>query len=505
MTTVQLPQWPWRPVRELADQLALQCWLVGGAVRDLLLRRPVHDWDFAVDREATVLARRVADRLGGAYFPLDEERGTARVVVMTEGRSRVNIDFARLRGDDLAADLKARDFTINAMAVDRAHTLIDPLGGADDLRAQRVRATEGDVFRSDPVRLLRAVRLEAELAFHIEPETESWLRRDAQLLSQPAEERQRDEFIRGLAVSPGSRFIRRLDEFGLLVQLVPELAALEGVVQSYPHRLDVWRHTLVVVDVLAHLLTTLAGGSTRAGRTAPGLSRAESRDLVPAGAWGDLARTLGQFAVEIDRHLRAQVSVCCDRAVILKLAALFHDVGKPQTGSEDDEGRIRFFNHEIVGARIAAARLRKLRFSRDEIKRVRRIVREHLRPAHLARAEKFTRRAIYRYFRDTEDAGVDIVLLGLADHLATWGPHLREERWTRRLEVAELLLHHYFERREETVTPRLPVDGHDLMRELDLEPGPRVGRILDLLREAMAVGEIETREEALALARKIGA
>ena len=496
MTKVQLPEWPWRPVRELADQLSLQCWLVGGAVRDLLLRRPVHDWDFAVAREATVLARRVGDRLGGAYFPLDEERGTARVVVIPEGRSRVNIDFARLRGDDLPADLKARDFTINAMAVDRAHTLIDPLGGADDLRAQRVRATEGDVFRSDPVRLLRAVRLEAELGFQIEPETESWLRRDARLLSQPAEERQRDEFIRGLAVSPGSRFIRRLDELGLLVQLVPELAALEGVVQSYPHRLDGWRHTLVVADVLAHLLTTLLGGSTNAGRTAPA--------SVPVGAWGDLARTLGQFTVEIDHHLRVQVSVCCDRAVILKLAALFHDVGKPQTGSEDDEGRIRFFNHEVVGARIAAARLRELRFSRDEIERVRRIVREHLRPAHLARAEKFTRRAIYRYFRDTEDAGVDIVLLGLADHLATWGPHLREERWTRRLEVAELLLHHYFERREETVTPRLPLDGHDLMRELDLEPGPRVGRILDLLREAMAVGEIETREEALALARNIG-
>jgi hypothetical protein len=134
------------------------------------------------------------------------------------------------------------------------------------------------------------------------------------------------------------------------------------------------------------------------------------------------------------------------------------------------------------------------------VQRVTTIVKGHLRPPHLARSEGVTRRAIYRYFRDTGDAGVDIVLLSLADHLATWGPNLREGRWMRRLEVAELLLHHYFERRAETVDPQLPVDGHDLMRELDLEPGPEIGSLLDALREAMAAGEIATREEALLLA-----
>jgi hypothetical protein len=112
-----------------------------------------------------------------------------------------------------------------------------------------------------------------------------------------------------------------------------------------------------------------------------------------------------------------------------------------------------------------------------------------------------TRRDIYRYFNDTGEAGVDVVLLGLADHLATWGPNLGEERWRNRLEVAELLLHHYFDQSQEVIAPQLPIDGHDLMGVLDLEPGPEIGRLLDLLREAVAAGQVETREEILDLAR----
>jgi poly(A) polymerase/tRNA nucleotidyltransferase (CCA-adding enzyme) len=213
-------------------------------------------------------------------------------------------------------------------------------------------------------------------------------------------------------------------------------------------------------------------------------------------------RVVGQFREDLCDHLAVVVSAGQDRGLLLKLGALLHDVGKPRTRSVDGDGRIHFYNHEPVGARMAAARLRTLRFSRAAVQRVGRLVEGHLRPAHLARGGRVTRRAIYRYFRDTDDAGVDIVLLSLADHLATWGPNLREERWMRRLEVAELLLHHYFERRAETVAPELPVDGHDLMRELDLEPGPEIGLLLDALREAMAAGEITTREEALELARQ---
>jgi hypothetical protein len=157
----------------------------------------------------------------------------------------------------------------------------------------------------------------------------------------------------------------------------------------------------------------------------------------------------------------------------------------------------------LLGAQTAAARLRELHFSRDEVERVRTIVGTHMRPGHLARAEKVTRRAVYRYFRATSCGGVDVVLLSLADYLAIWGPNLQEQRWARRLEVAEALLTHWFERYEETVSPSPLVTGRDLMTELGLDAGQQVGRLLEVVREAQAAGEVRTREEALALAGKI--
>jgi hypothetical protein len=131
------------------------------------------------------------------------------------------------------------------------------------------------------------------------------------------------------------------------------------------------------------------------------------------------------------------------------------------------------------------------------------LVGQHMRPAHLAQDEPLTRRAIYRYFRATACAGVDVALLCLADCLAIWGPRLEEARWARRLAVAETLLTHYFERYTETVAPPPLVTGGDLMAALGLQPGPEIGRLLETLREAQAAGEIETREEALALAARV--
>jgi putative nucleotidyltransferase with HDIG domain len=381
------------------------------------------------------------------------------------------------------------------MALGQGDTLIDPLDGQSDLRRGEIRATSQHAFVSDPVRLLRATRLERELGLTIEPETEGWIRRDAPLLSQSAAERLRDELARGVTVDGASRFVERLEDLNLLVHVVPELDSLKGVTQSHPHRLDVWQHTLTVMDTLEAVVASIAGE--------PGRGNSGRSFDIPPGVWADVPRALHQFSEELRNHLGVIVSGDRDRGLLLKLGALLHDIGKPQTRCEGDEGRIHFYHHDSIGARMAAARMRALRFSRSEVQRVATMVRGHMRPAHLARAEKATRRAIFRYFRDTGDAGVETVLLSLADHLATWGPNLDEQRWLRRLEVAELLLHHYFERRLETVDPRLPVDGNDLMSALDLEPGPEIGLLLDALREAVAAGEIDTRREALDLAGRL--
>ncbi len=488
---------PWNVVLRLAHQHSVRIWLVGGAVRDALLERPIHDWDFAVDRNALALARAVADSLNGAYFPLDTTRETGRVVLTSEDGPREDLDFALLRGETLKDDLLARDFTINAMALDATGALIDPLHATADLEARLIRVIDEQAFRNDPVRLQRAVRLEAELGtdgFQIEPETAALIRRHAALLGRSSVERIRDELTRTLAAPDATTSVQRLDELDLLPKIVPGLKALKGITQSPPHRFDVWTHTLIVMEALKGVVNTVAGKPDR-----PSSLLLD----IPAAAWSDLTRVLGPFTDDLETHLSVNVCDGRDRTLLLKLAALLHDLGKPETRSVDEDGRIHFYGHEPAGAKLAAGWMRRLHFSRDEVQRVRTSVEAHLRPAHLARAKKVTRRAIYRYFKDTEDVGVEIVLLSLADHLATWGPNLREQRWARRLEVAELLLSHYFNRREETIAPPLLISGHDLLEELALSPGPMIGQLLEAVREAQAIGEIKTREEALDLSRRL--
>ncbi len=486
MTSISLPEWPWRAVQRLAAERGVRLWPVGGAVRDALLGRSIHDWDFAVERDALGLARAVADALGGDFYPLDAERDTGRVILTTESGARMELDFAVLRGETLEADLAARDFTVNALALGENGVVVDPTGGRDDLQARRVRAVSEWVFRDDPLRLLRAVRIEAELGFEIEPETVGRILRDAPWLAQPSAERIRDEFARLLALPGAAASLRRLDELSLLVYVIPELETLKGVEQSPPHYLDVWQHTLATMDALEGIIAAICGSNNSSG-----------------SAWGDLARVLGQFAGDVSAHLAVEVSGGRDRATLLKLAALLHDVGKPRTRSQDEDGHIHFYNHEPVGAQIAVKRMAQLRFSRDEEERVRVIVGQHLRPAFLAQGGPLTRRAIYRYFRATGCAGVDVVLLALADHLAIWGPRLEEARWARLLDVAETLLTHWFERHEETISPPPLITGGDLIAAFGLEPGPQIGRLLELLREAQAAGEVRTREEALTLTRRV--
>lgn len=463
--------------------------LVGGAVRDGLLGRPLKDLDFVVDGEATALAAAVSRAFHGALVPLDPERDTARVVVRHAGR-RFYVDFARRHGKDWAADLQARDFTVNAIAVGPAGRYLDPLDGRCDLAEGRLRAASEAAFREDPLRTLRAVRLMAELGLTIEPQTVAWIQRDASLLPRAAAERIRDEFVRILAAPGVAQHLVTLDDLGLMAQVCPELTATRSVGQSPPHQWDVWTHTVKAVEAMEAVIGCLDGGLGDRG------------DLAPAWVWGDIIKCLGPLRGDLVAHLDQTVSDTRDRRFTLRLAALLHDVGKPLTRSVGDDGRVHFYDHETVSADSAADRLRVLRFSGDEIALVRNIVTHHLRPGHLARSRGPTRRAIYRYFKATGETGVEVGLLSLADMLAVWGQALPGRRWLRRLDVVATLLAAFFDRSESIAPPPL-INGHELMEVLDLSPGPEVGRLLEAIREGQATGEIRSREAALEFAAQV--
>ena len=451
-----------------------RAYLVGGCVRDWLLHRPIYDLDVATAEDGLVLARSLANHFGGDYYALDSVRRTGRAILHREGADSLVVDVARFRGDDLVADLDDRDFAINALAVDvRAPgEVIDQHGGLADLREGLIRPVSDGSIRNDPLRALRAVRQAAELHFELAPETEYLIRRDGPALVEVSGERVRDEFTRLLALPAAAAYLDQLDDLGILTVILPELEPLRGLVQPPPHHLEALPHSLDTVRTLELLLTQEA-----------------------------LPKSLSPFADRLHAHLSQRISDIRPRLVTLKLAALLHDIGKPAARAVNGNGRVRFIGHDQQGAKIVAQAMRRLRFSGLEVRLGETIVRFHMRPLLLASQEGVSSRAVYRFFRDTGQAGVDVLLHGLADHRATVASDAPDEVWSRLIRLTARMLNDYWQRQSERVEPTPLVTGNDLLRELDLQPGPQIGELLEAVLEAQVSGEVHTRADALALVR----
>ncbi len=482
-------------IEKVRDALPEQeIYLVGGAVRDMLRNRISHDLDFATPSNGISHARTVANTLHADFMILDAERDTGRVIVIEDDGTRTYMDFATYRGGPtLEADLRARDFTVNAIAFNiHNDTIIDPLNGAADLRAKLLRACSPTAIQDDPIRILRAIRQAAAFEFKIEMSTRKAMKEAAYLLPNISAERQRDELFKILEGPRPDASMRALEMLGIFPHMLPELTAMKGCIQSSPHIYEVWEHTLSVLRHLEGIITALRVG----------YSAEETNDMFTGLLTLRLGRYREQFAAHFAQSLNTDRSV---RAALF-FGALYHDVSKPSTRTVEASGRIRFFEHEEKGAVVASNRARAFNLSNDEVDRINKIIEHHMRfhsftSRLLDDKEAPSRKAIYRYFRDAGEAGVDLVLLGLADLRGTYDHTLTQEIWVAALDVARTLLENYFEKREEAVAPPRLLDGNDLMREFKLQPGRVIGQLLEAIREGQATGEITTHEQALEYAR----
>lgn len=503
---------------------AIAAWVVGGTARDMALGRVPADLDIAVDTDGITLARSFADSIGAAFVPLDHERGTGRVVLSPDDTTtpRLVIDLVQLRAPTLAEDLTLRDFTVNALALPLTtnHSrqtafdhwppdFVDPCGGLRDLAARELRACRPSSIRDDPLRILRALRLAAELDFLITPELDADLRTHVALITQPAAERIRDELLKLLRVSHAAPWLRYLDTVGGLTRLFPELEPARTCEQPIVHFLPVLAHSLEAVVCLEWLLEGLheVDADPQAGDTEPADERRSTahnphQEDLPAAVQTHphLPRRL-KYADRLRQHFAELPGSAHSRAALLKLATLLHDNAKPQTKQPKPDGGVSFYRHQIIGAEVASRIARRLRLSRQEAGYVATIVREHMRPGHLRSTEQVTMRAIVRFFRDTGSAGPDVLLHGLADHMATRGPQIDPEDWHHHLAWTSAMLDTLWQQPPERARPLL--NGHELMRALEIEPGRIVGELLREIHEAQAAGDISTPEEALALARRI--
>jgi putative nucleotidyltransferase with HDIG domain len=388
--------------------------------------------------------------------------------------------------------LRGRDFTFNAMAIDlrQPDKIFDPLGGAIDLQHKQLRSCTSSSLEDDPVRVLRAARFATTYQLRIEPQTLQSMHRNVKRLGEVSAERLRDEFFRILNESHPVTCLRVLDRIGALGVLFPELAGLRDLAQSPPHVLDAWEHTLDVVNRLSQVLSVL---------TEPYDDESASNLYT-----GLIALRLGRFRPQISELLQSELSTGRTQRALIYFAALFHDAGKPQTRQIDESSRIRFFDHDRVGTEMVSGRAREMRLSVSEIERLHLLVRHHMRPILLANTGSLpSRKAIYRFFRGTGEAGVGVCLLSLADIWGTFGAALPQTVWQNQLDIVRTLLSAWWENPEESVSPPLVINGDELMAGLRIEPGPVVGRLLEEIREAQAMGLVLNTSQALDLARTL--
>lgn len=483
-------------------------------MRDGFLGRSAEDLDIVLPGNPIFVAREVAIALGGHFVLLDEARQMARVVIPSsfpgriragpsvkeEGEEPGYLDFSLL-DQDIIRDLSRRDFTIDAMALPLAtfngtlsrKDLVDPFGGFRDLKMALIRATGPEVFREDPLRLMRGVRLAAELTFTIEDRTQGYIESNASLLAQVSPERVRDEFCRILAVKNAAESLCLLDRLGLLDVVIPEMAGAKGVEQPKEHYWDVFDHSIETVAALERIF------SFHLGKSSEGLGQ------KPGGSEGLAARDVSEvlalvpWNAALAEHFAGAIG-SQKRTTILKLGAFLHDVAKPATKKVDSSGRIRFLGHAKEGAAIADDIMVRLRFSNRERELVRQIVEHHLRPGQWSAVggqPPLSDRAIYRYFRDAGEGAIDTMFISLADHLAARGPLLITSEWEEHTKAVGYVINRYFQDEQVSKPPKL-LSGHDVMAHFSLTPGPQVGRMLEAVKEAQAAGEVTTREEALA-------
>jgi len=437
-------------------------YLVGGYLRDKLLGKESPDRDYVVRGESAAgFARKFADKTDGYFVLLDDEFDIARVVMP----DKVNyVDFARCFGEDIYDDLNRRDFTINALALpictDEAK-IIDRHDGIGDLNKKIVRAISEQNLIDDPLRCLRAFRFSAQLGFAIDEKTNSYIQKHLPLIQNVANERILAELIKLFEPEHCSENLKKMKENGLLFYIFPELEVQESVPPNLHHHLNLIDHSIETVRQVEQILYTLP-------------------------EW-------------VQEQLFSEQANGIKRISLLKIAALLHDLGKPQTWQIDEEGRHRFIKHDDVGAKLAEEPLKRLKFSKNAAKYIIKLIRHHIYPSQLIRdRELTTEKAVMKMFRKLEDESVDVIVLAMADRLSARGQEITDEVINANISGLRGFLEEYKKTKEKVDSIPKLLSGHDIMEILGLPAGPRIGRVLKALREGQLAGDVNTHEEAVA-------
>ena len=454
----------------IAKQKNIDLWLVGGLLRDVHLyrKKEYFDFDFCVQKDVVRIVKEFAKKTKSKYITLDEAQGSYRVIVKKKNKI-YTYDFTLMRGADIYEDLSLRDFSINTLALnlrEKPLKIIDPFGGRADLKKKTLRVIRQEVFFHDPLRVLRGFSFMANLGFKIQKKTLAAMVKYKDLLKNISGERVSEEFYKILGAENCFKVIKQMDELRVLDEIIPYAKDCRGVYQGKYHHLGVWEHSLETLKQFEVLYKNKL-----------------SKKKV------------------ILKYLNEELAQGRSRAKVIKFACLLHDIGKPAAKRIEDKKTI-FHAHEKIGADLLDDLVLRLRLSFREKDVLKKLTFWHLRPGYLADQITPTQRAVYRFFRDTQEEGAAVILLSLSDWRATRGPLTDSRRRGRHEKIMLKLVSAYF--KEKKKKPLKPlIDGYDIMRKFHIKPSPLIGEVLAKIKEEQALGKIHSKTAAYSAAREI--
>ncbi len=439
-------------------------------MRDIYLnpKKELVDFDFCVEKNTSSIAREFAKKISSKFIILDKAQKSFRVVLKRKDRN-YTYDFTSMRGKDLPEDLALRDFTINTLALSLSETrakVLDYFRARKDIEGRVIQVIRDEVIPQDPLRILRGFSLVANYDFRIKTKTLKLMVKHKRLIQGVSKERVNEELFKILASPDSYKAFRVMDKLKIIDEFIPEIKRMRGVHQGAYHHLNVWEHSLETLRQFELLYT---------------------RRLIKNKV--------------ITAYLNEELAQGRRRGQIIKLACLLHDIGKPEAKRKLNKKTI-FHAHEKIGRDLAQKIADNLRLSLREKDILKKLVFWHLRPGYLADQVTPSRRAIYRFFRDTDYEGVAVILLSFSDWRATRGPLTDAKKRRRHEKIMLGLVDKYFEDKKKKPLPKL-IDGYDIMKKFKVAASPLVGKILRKVKEEQALGKISTKAQAYQTAKTI--
>lgn len=438
---------------------SVKLYLVGGAVRDMILGKPLHDYDFIIEGFVRQIAKRIADEFGAKYYVMDEERDIARVMIRENDRF-IHFDFAKIVGNSFEDDLRNRDFTINAIAIEfrEKQTFHDPLGGISDLKEKRLRMCLPDSLRSDPIRALRGIRFSLEYGLKMDDELIREMEKIPACLPNSSMERYRDEFFKILNLGRSSSVIQLMERFAILDFLFPNDSLLS---------IDLLMGRMRTLEHLLSILTT-------------DFKDNESSSLVS----GFSVLKLGEFRDSLHAYFDVEKNSLRPRRSVFRFAVIA-GLYKVEPKTEPIERILNFRGQRFV-------------LSSDEIRNIKKIFPASEAVKELVdSAESIDALAIYRYFKQFSEVGIEGIFLFLAQQFDSTTERNDTDGWFRAVDRVTPFFDAKFNREAELINPEPLLTGKEIIEALALSEGPDVGRFKELIIEAQVTGAIKTHEEAL--------